>query len=490
MSAQLPPVGVPGGVLRVELDGTLETFDHRFLAGHRESYGADLSSPALGSDRIPYLADADARLGRITGNAGYRLNLGALTTDAQVSRGTGVLGLSLGLTRQITVFGRLPLVQARVQSRLGVNTTGADAGLNPAVNQISFFDQFDAALGTLSAKLAAGDYDANPTTRALAVATLANGTALREDLFGLIADPNTASPVLPTAASPAGTATIAQITGLQTTLATSLAVPGFVLTPALPAQPIGDAELQQLIGDGLELRLGESKVTFRGDAEAGATLTLIDHWDRGAQRGGFRTAVSGTVRFPTGRLDRSDRPLDLGTGQAQTDFQIDLVSDLGAGNFGARLGGTYVRRLPATLETRVTSPSQPFVGTDRLASVRRDAGDVVAFQVLPFFRLARTLALQAGLQFWSRGTDEVTYSSPADAIPGVDASVLAQDSKANATVLSVGITYANPGGLRPGGTGLPVDASWMYERVLRAGGGRVPDSHAIRGRFRVYFGVW
>ncbi len=180
MSAQLPPVGVPGGVLRVELDGTLETFDHRFLAGHRESYGADLSSPALGSDRIPYLADADARLGRITGNAGYRLNLGALTTDAQVSRGTGVLGLSLGLTRQITVFGRLPLVQARVQSRLGVNTTGADAGLNPAVNQISFFDQFDAALGTLSAKLAAGDYDANPTTRALAVATLANGTALRE----------------------------------------------------------------------------------------------------------------------------------------------------------------------------------------------------------------------------------------------------------------------------------------------------------------------
>ena len=53
--------------------------------------------------------------------------------------------------------------------------------------------------------------------------------------------------------------------------------------------------------------------------------------------------------------------------------------------------------------------------------------------------------------------------------------MLAEDSKANATVLSVGITYANPGGLRPGGTGLPVDASWSYERVLRAGGGIVPD---------------
>jgi hypothetical protein len=54
----------------------------------------------------------------------------------------------------------------------------------------------------------------------------------------------------------------------------------------------------------------------------------------------------------------------------------------------------------------------------------------------------------------------------------------------------VGITYANPGKLRRGGTGWPVDASWSYERVLRAGGERVPDSHAVRGQLRVYFGLW
>jgi hypothetical protein len=57
-------------------------------------------------------------------------------------------------------------------------------------------------------------------------------------------------------------------------------------------------------------------------------------------------------------------------------------------------------------------------------------------------------------------------------------------------MLSVGITYANPGGLRPGGRGLPVDASWAYERVLRAGGGRVPDTHRVAARLRMYFGVW
>ena len=51
--AQLPPIGVPGGVVRVELDGSLTTFDQRFRAGSRESYAADLSSNALGSDRMP-----------------------------------------------------------------------------------------------------------------------------------------------------------------------------------------------------------------------------------------------------------------------------------------------------------------------------------------------------------------------------------------------------------------------------------------------------
>jgi hypothetical protein len=138
----------------------------------------------------------------------------------------------------------------------------------------------------------------------------------------------------------------------------------------------------------------------------------------------------------------------------------------------------------------VTTPSQPLVGPERLAFVRRDPGDVLAIGVRPFYRLARTLALQAGVEHWTRGTDQVTYASAADALPGVDPSILAEDSKANATMLSVGITYANPGGLRPGGTGLPVDASWSYERVLRAGGGRVPDTHRVAARFRVYFGIW
>jgi hypothetical protein len=489
--AQLPPVGLPAGTVRIELDGSLETFDRRFRNGQREPFGADLSSPALGSDRIPSLAEADARIARIIGNPTYRLNLGALSADVLGDIGRGGFGLGLGLTNRITIFGRIPLVRTRVQSRLALNSANADAGLNPGVTgQLPFFVEFDAALATLSAKLAAGDYNANPAQRALAEATLAEGTALRSDLFGLLADPVTASPVIPTSTSTTGAAVLTRIEGLQNTLAASLAVPGFAVDPVLPAGPLSDDGLRQVLSGPLALRVGESAVTFRGDAEAGAAITLVDRWDRGPSRGGFRAAVSGLLRFPTGARERPDQPLDIGTGDGQTDIQVDLVTDLGAGAFGARLAGGYVRQLPSNVLARVAPPSQPFVGPDRLALVRRDPGDIIVIDVRPFFRLARTLALQAGVQYWNRTADQVTYASPSDAIAGIDAGVLAQESAANAALLSAGITYSNPGRFRPGGTGMPVDASWSYERVVRSKKGRVPDTHRVQARLRLYFGLW
>ncbi|HEX2251379.1 MAG TPA: hypothetical protein VHH32_13615 [Gemmatimonadales bacterium] len=490
--AQLPPVGVPGGVIRVELEGSLETFDRRFRAGNRESYAADLFSNPLGSDRIPGLAESEARIGRITGNAGYQLNLGTLTADAHADVGAGWLGLSLGVTDNITVFGRIPLVRSRVQTILGLDPTSANAGLNPGTtDQLTFLSNMDAALATLSAKLAAGDYDADPSQRALAEATLADATALRADLFGLLADPSTGSPVLPTTSSTAGVALTARITTLQATLANNLSVPGFTLMPALPDSPVTETELDQTLSDPagpVAVQLGESRVTFRGDAELGASLTVVDNWDRSVQRGGFRAAISGLVRFPTGRRERPDDPLDIGTGDGQTDIQLDAIGDVGRGPLGARISGTYVMQRPSNILKRVASPDQPFAGPDRLAQVRRDPGEILVVSARPFYRLARTVALHAGVEHWSHGSDGYTYVS-GNELPGIDPNLLTQDSEANATLLSVGITYSNPGRLRPGGTGLPVDASWSYERVLRASG-RVPNSHAVRARFRMYFAVW
>ena len=112
------------------------------------------------------------------------------------------------------------------------------------------------------------------------------------------------------------------------------------------------------------------------------------------------------------------------------------------------------------------------------------------FAARPFFRIARSLAIIGSVERWSKGDDAAEYQTEADAIPGVDANVLTQESGASAIVAGIGLTYSNPGALRPGGRGLPVDAGWTYERVVSASGGIVPDVHRLRARLRLYFDVW
>jgi hypothetical protein len=495
LSAQLAPVGVPAGALRVELDGEMAVWDHRWRDGERQPLGADLATSALGSDLFPFLADADARIARITGITDYRLNLGALSADAQLEDTRGNLGLALGLTRSLTVFGRVPLVQVRTEIHYDVAPgVSSDAGINPGTGlQGGFFGELDASLSNLSARIASGAFDGDPALKARAVSTLDAGTALRADLFGLLGDETTASPFVPIAASPAGQAITGRVTALQTSLAADFGVGGFTATPALPDALAATDAFVAVISDPsgpFGLRPGATKVTFRGDAEAGVAWTLVDHWDLNRHQGGFRAAVEGLVRFPTGRVARPDRVLALGTGEGQTDLEARITTDIGGGRWGVRAEGMYTRQLAADYLLRVAPPTQPLASLDLLSGIHRDPGDLVSLAVRPFYRLAPTLGLQASLTHWSRGADLVSYASPADEIPGVDAAVLAEDTKATATTVGFGLIYSNPGGYRAGGRGLPVDAGWSYERVVRSSGGIVPDRHIMRARLRVYFGVF
>ncbi|MGH7498671.1 MAG: hypothetical protein ACREL3_07460, partial [Gemmatimonadales bacterium] len=359
-----------------------------------------------------------------------------------------------------------------------------------ADQQSGFFGELDAALSTLGTNISSGAYNGDPARLALAQSTLAAANALGSDLFDLLADPSTASPFVPTASSTAGAAVEAKVTALQTTLANDLGVTGFSASPVLPVTPVTREELIAFLSDPtgpVGLRANDQKVTYRGDGETGVALTLLDHWDRDERRGGFRAAVEGLVRFPTGLPPRTDRLFAVGTGDGQTDLEMRVTADLGTGNVGVRLEGDYNRQLPADIAARVAPATAPFAGTGLVTIVRNDPGDITTLTARPFFRLARTLAIQGTVLHWSRGADNVTYPSAADEIPGVDPSVLTVDTKATATVLGIGLTYANPGALRPGGKGLPVDAGWSYQRVVRATGGRVANTHSLTAHFRVYF---
>ena len=410
---------------------------------------------------------------------------------------TAVLGLTLGVTRSIAVFGRLPLARARMQTDARARRRGRQrrASIPGPAAQDPFFAEFDAALSTLEAQIAAGAYDGDPARRALADATLAEGDALFGDLFTLLGDPSTASPFVPTGGSEAGTALAARIAALQATLATDLGVGGFVhrARAARRARDRPTSSRRSISDPAGPIGIETGRV--RGD---------VPRRRRGRGRGDARRPM-GPRRAP-GRLPRRGRgtdPIPLRrprpgpiacsrsapvTGRPTSSSGAWWTWAPATSESGWRAGTTASS--PADVIERVAPPSQPFPARSLLTSVRLDPGDVTTLAVRPFFRLARTFALIGSLERWSRGEDAVEYRSEADAIPGVDPSVLAQETDASATLVSIGVTYSNPGALRPGGTGLPVDAGWTYERIVSASGGIVPDTHRIRARLRLYFGIW
>ncbi len=502
-AAQLAPVGVPRGQVRIELTGALDGYDQRYLAGSLGELGADLASPALGSDRISPLGPADERLVRITGDPSTRLNLGSFPVTADASRTLGIVGLAVGLSSRITAFARLPVMRTRLTLVTPFDSTSGNAGVNPAdpllgtadgaAQTSAFIQAFDAALTQLQQRLASGTYDGDPAQRGLAEATLASGAALRGDLNGLLADPATASPFLPTAGSAAGGAVTGRIQDLQATLAAGLGVPGFDELPALPVQRVSQDELTLFLTDQsgpIAGRLDEGRFSQRGDAEAGLTFTLVDRWRYDARGTGVRAAVTATGRLPTGFRERPIRFLDLGTGTGHAAAELTLTTDVGLGRFGVRLLGGYERSFAADYVARVTAADQPFAPASALRTVRAEPGDAVSLSAQPFLRVAPPIAITAGVSYWRRGAGTVEYATEADSIPGIPAAILARDSRISATVFRAGVTYAAAGAQAPGGRGLPLEASWTYERVVGASGGRVPKLNRLRADVRLYLRLW
>ncbi|HXE57484.1 MAG TPA: hypothetical protein VNK43_05750 [Gemmatimonadales bacterium] len=500
LAAQLAPIGVPRGLVRLDLRVSFDDASRRFRDGSTEDYGADFASPALGSDRIASLRAAEARIAQVLGRPEYRLDLGRATANGHATVSSIEVGLAYGLTSRLTIFGSVPIVRARAELALGLDPAGANAGLNPADPALGtaagrdqaaqFFEQFDAALATLGAKLAAGDYDADPSLRALAQHTLASGTALRDGLRAIVQEPATASPFLPTQGSEEGIQLAAGLAALQATLGGPLGVPNFTAGAPLPSAPLTRDELERFLtapsgpigGRPLEART----IFLAGDTDVGASYTWLDRWDPTGRRRGIRSVLEARVRLPTGYLDLPDHFFDLGSGERQLDVGLRLVTDVAAGRWGARLSAGFTRQFASTRLRRVGRPDQPFTPAARLTNLRRDPGDVIAIGLQPYLRIAPGLGLHLAGSYWRKGTDRYTYATAADSIPGVSAAEMEVGTEAGTMVVGGGVSYTSPGRLAPNGRGLPIEARWTYETTVHGTGERTPLFRGTRAELRIY----
>lgn len=500
--AQLAPVGIPRGLLRVEVDGSFAYANERFNDGTRENLGANFTSPALGSDRIPTLAEADQRIAVLLGQPNYKLNLGASIGTAQVSTGTGAFSLGIGITKGLSIFGRLPIVSSWWRQTVAIDTTTSNAGVNAAdpafgdatgaATAEAFFTQFNVSLAELQERITSGTYDGNPTEKALALQTLASGMALSDSLSALIVEPGTASPFLPIATSSAGAALGGQVTTMQQALL-GLGVSSFSEPLPLPANP---AEASDLAGYATSATgaigystLSNSKRTGIGDVEAGAVYTFIDHWNADAARGS-RLAASVTVRFPTGEIALPTDPFGVSLGAGTPAVGMGVALDLGGGTFGARLTGSYLLQLEGEFTRRVGSPLSAILPRNTTADVTVNPGDQIRIGIAPYYRMARALGLVGSAAWVSQGDDDVQYATAGDSIPGVPASIMADGTGASRLLLSIGLTYSSSGQRADGTNGMPLDAGWRWETTVASSGGIATKWSAIVFFARVYARLW
>jgi hypothetical protein len=492
LAAQLPPITVPKGLLRLEFGGRFDNWDRRYFNGVKQDAASDFSRDPVDGLWLPGLGDAEARLRQVTGIA-FSLSLGQSTSSMLVNVGTGSIGAAYGVTRRLTLFGTVPIVRVRVQEIFRLDSTGATAGFNPADPVFGttagaaqtglFLNQLASALSVLSQRLSAGAYDSDPARKAMAQAILATGNEL-DQLFANAG-------FLPLSGTGAATALTSSIEALRTGLvSTDTTITQIVGLPALPTARIGTQGFEDFVTDSAgpiaAQPFASPVLSYLGDIELGAAYAWLDH--RPAAGGGLavRSVLQGLVRLRTGKLDRPDAFFDLSTGDEQPDVQGDLVTDLVFGKLGARITGRYVLQLPGRLQRRGAAPDQPIALASTLASVERDPGEIVEGSFQPFVRIGPTLSLMAGVRSWSKQGDKYSYVTGQAPIEGVDISVLARDSKENGTALSAGLSFVHTGVRRDGTAGMPMDAALRWEMITRSTLGRVPAKQSVSMVLRFY----
>ena len=498
LAAQLPPLTVPKGVLRVDLGGRFDNWDSRYLNGTKQEAAGDFFRDPVDGGWLPGLASAEEKLRAVTGVQALSLSLGRSWATMLVNMGTQSIGAAWGVSGRLTVFGTVPFVRVRVRQSFSLDSTRATAGFNPAdpvfgtsggASQTeTFLLQMQAALTALDDSIRAGRYDLDPAKKTLAQATLARGTVLRNGLEPLL----TGSSFLPLAGSVAATALNQSIDSIRTRLGTDLGITGFTELPALPSQRMSAADFEHYATDPdgpiAAQPFHPPIITYLGDIEVGAALAWLDHRPPPGRRGGVtaHSVLQGTVRLRTAKLDRPDAFFDVGTGDRQPDLQGDVVTDLAAGRLGARLTARYVLQLPWKQRRRLTPPDRPFADASTLAFVERNPGEIVEGAIEPFLRFAPTIALVGGVRHWSKGTDTYKYVQGQSPIEGTDPEVLAIGSKENGTAVSAGLSLVH-NGVRPDGTvGLPMDASLRWELVTSSTLGRVPARQTVTISLRLY----
>lgn len=500
---------VPSGHLRLDIDANYITWDERFglraeggsLIEEVEPLGWNLSSDALGSDRLPAAAITEARLRTLFADSDYRFNLGSTSHLLAAHIRRVPLGFRLGVFRWLTVGATLPMVQRRLDSELVYAPGGANAGLAPSPSvSAPFMNEYRNALSEARAVLGRQCEmdDTTPECRT-GRAVLAEGDALLGSLATLFGE----AVFFPLRGSAEGDTLVARLGEVRTGLS-NIGVTSF--TAPLPlGTPLDGAAFDSLVvapvfgANGLPAE-GMDALWEPGDLEVGAALQLLNPTLRRADPpdlgeaadsvaaaeqdsgGGFgvRLGVAGMLRLGTGTPQDTIREfLDMEVAEGQTDIEVRAFGGVDWARrvelaFDVRYGiasPVYVRR-------RIGPPDTGFAPRPPLETVQWQPGNYLEYTIVPQLLLTPELAVGFVYRAFSRGAD--IYTGDAG-----DLAPLSLETDAEVRSMGVDVRYSSfLGG------GFPVVARFGWEAARSGTGGRTPRTGRVRFGASLFWRLW
>ena len=499
---------VPSGYLRLDIDSHFITWNQRFGLRHEagavieevEPLGWNLSSDALGSDRLPNAAITEARLRTLLDNPAYRFNLGSTTHLLAAHVRRVPLGFRLGVFRWLTVGASLPMVQRKLDSELVYTPGEANAGLAPAQSVSGLFlNEYQTALSAARATVDESCASGDTTVCLEGRAVVRQG----DILFGTLSTLFGESVYFPLQDAEAGRALAALLEEVKSGLL-EIGVENF--TASLPlGTPLSPAAFDSLVVapvfgvDGLPVR-GFDALWEPGDVEVTAAIQLLNMTPgradaRGPEQpadsldtpeedsgGGFgvRLGVAGTLRLGTGNPQDTIRDfLDMDVAEGQTDIEVHTFGSL---DWARRVGLVFDVRYgiasSVTVRRRVIQPDAGFVQLPPLETVRWHPGNYLDYAISP--QLLLTPELTVGFVYRS-------YSRQADTFEGgvADLAPLTLETEARVRSTGVDVTYSS---FRGGG--FPLEVRFGWEAARSGTGGRTPKTGRVRFGASLFRRIW
>ena len=492
------------GALRIDFSPHYTNYDTRFAFGTAgvtdgiaEPLGTDLTADTVGSNLFPTLASAEEAIRAITGDATYRINVGAFNTVRDADVRHFPFGFALGLTDRITVRANLPIVTTRSQVTFTTDTTEANVGFNLAAPELgnattvpvamNLIDELGTAIADVEAAIAAGNFGC-PTGAACvqAQATVARAMALLDNLLALtgIGAGREFVPFAPLASSTAGAAITAEIAAVAAALQALGATPvNSVL--ALPDARVGPDELNTLFttpGLGFETEpIAFNRQTKFGDIEIGARFGLVT-------TPSARVVLTSTIWLPTGKPSSADNFVDIGTGDGQMDVELGIEAALQPGSsVGVSFGASYTMQLPHDLTRRITSPDAPLAPLSRRGVVTRDPGDVIRASAFPTIRLTSEFRVFASVSYYHKSADSFEIVSLDNQVgQGPAAELLERETMMTAWHFGGGIAYRSD----LTGRVLPIEAGLNYRAAFSGSGGLTPKTNSMQIYLRLFYDLF